>query len=513
MNDSSLEQSRLSTFELRVAERFFPDSAKREVQQAEELSIDFRALLNDLNDRFHGNVRMGVESEHVKTFSDLIPLYQAGVTKIGNLQTDWYQFIESLVHFEVDESVSHAASVILKKEHDKEKQNWLNQVWNDAELRREQIVPIIEARMSSSPVEEVRIRLTEDLDAKCSRLGLEIVSSLCRLVDLQVCGLVEWHGPNHCKYHYYSRILKTSTESELRSTLLKVNTATDNQWVEKTVTSGKHMKSLCRFVHHLTNAVRHVPGNATLPIPADRRKIIEAIPSWLLPDVRIVEGTLFRSTTITQDLASSDWKNEQIDRVVFMRDPALTLGPFVLTGWGPKDIQREITRRGGSDLALAGVDALAVEGDLQSSIDHRATDDTLLLLACGATVAGTLMIYVGWAGGFSGAFAVPGYMGLGVSAWLFGVLAKQQAEQNSPVPLLETQLSSEAMNTTLFSIPPHAGSAMAVGLFGAATTAFSQGNYITFVLLALLCAFAGTDFYRRHLSNLWKPPTTAPLRK
>jgi hypothetical protein len=242
-------------------------------------------------------------------------------------------------------------------------------------------------------------------------------------------------------------------------------------------------------------------------------KIIKAIPNWLLPDVRLVEGTLFRSTTITQDLESSDWKNEQVDRVVFMRDPALILGPFVLTGWGPKDIQREVTRRGGSDLTLAGIDAMAAVSGLPKSMDHQVTEDTLLLIAGAAAATGTSMIYVGWANGFSSVFAIPGYIGIALSAWLFGVLAQKQVGKNSQVELLDIPGSSQAANRSPVSVPPHVGSTIAVGLLGAATTAFSQGNYLAFVVLATLSAFSGANFYGQHLSTLWETDPSASHRK
>ena len=114
MNDASLDQNQLTTFELRVAGRHFPNSPNREIQPEEELNIDFRALLDRLVDLFRGSAKMDEKFESVTTFSDLIPIYQSGVTSIGKFQTDWFQFVRSLIHFEVDESVSQAASAILQ---------------------------------------------------------------------------------------------------------------------------------------------------------------------------------------------------------------------------------------------------------------------------------------------------------------------------------------------------------------------------------------------------------------
>jgi len=120
------------------------------------------------------------------------------------------------------------------------------------------------------------------------------------------------------------------------------------------------------------------------------------------------------------------------------------------------------------------------------------------------------MIYVGWASGFSVAFAIPGYFGLAISAWLFGVLAHQQGERNSQTQLLDTSHLPLATNASSVSIPPLVVSTVTVGLLGAATTAFAQGNYIAFVVLSMLCVFACTHFYSRHLSTLWDSDQNVP---
>jgi len=65
MNDASLDQDQLDTFELRVADRYFPHSATREVKPADELDIDFRALLNRLVDLFRGFSELGDRFDNV----------------------------------------------------------------------------------------------------------------------------------------------------------------------------------------------------------------------------------------------------------------------------------------------------------------------------------------------------------------------------------------------------------------------------------------------------------------
>jgi hypothetical protein len=80
--------------------------------------------------------------------------------------------------------------------------------------------------------------------------------------------------------------------------------------------------------------------NSTVIMPAKIARLVTTIPDWIYPFVRIIDGTVMRErileleyrTDITQQITPRD-------EPIYGGDPALAIGSFVLTGWGPRDIE------------------------------------------------------------------------------------------------------------------------------------------------------------------------------
>ena len=74
--------------------------------------------------------------------------------------------------------------------------------------------------------------------------------------------------------------------------------------------------------------------------------MVEHIPKWLYPFIQVIDGTICRERIIERDTRVDDWVNEVVrDEPIFGCEPAVILGPYVLTGWGPREVDREVERR------------------------------------------------------------------------------------------------------------------------------------------------------------------------
>lgn len=82
-------------------------------------------------------------------------------------------------------------------------------------------------------------------------------------------------------------------------------------------------------------------------VPVAIQPIIDRIPSWLAPEAKIVTGIQFRENVITQQRKDRVWLKESVrkSKVRTHDDPALVIGPFVLTGWGEQETLAETQRR------------------------------------------------------------------------------------------------------------------------------------------------------------------------
>lgn len=73
---------------------------------------------------------------------------------------------------------------------------------------------ILQAKLVSPPLPELRQRLHESLANGVKEFSNEFFELLARLVDRELFGLVEWH-PNHCcSYHFFKRVVTQENEGE-----------------------------------------------------------------------------------------------------------------------------------------------------------------------------------------------------------------------------------------------------------------------------------------------------------
>lgn len=81
-------------------------------------------------------------------------------------------------------------------------------------------------------------------------------------------------------------------------------------------------------------------------MPPPVARMVKCVPAWLAPFVQVIDGQIFRERIIERDLKVASWVDVEVrDEPILGWEPAVIIGPYVLTGWGPREVEREQTRR------------------------------------------------------------------------------------------------------------------------------------------------------------------------
>jgi hypothetical protein len=125
---------------------------------------------------------------------------------------------------------------------------------------------------------------------------------------------------------------------------------TGNRLVGRRITEdtdrGHHVHRHARHEHHVMNAFRTTLGNSRVIVPPQVERLIQAIPEWLYPQAEMIDGDIFRERIIEQDYRQEAWQEVRVkDEPIYGCEPGVIVGPYVLTGWGPREVAAEQSRR------------------------------------------------------------------------------------------------------------------------------------------------------------------------
>jgi hypothetical protein len=215
---------------------------------------------------------------------------------------------------------------------------------------------ILDAKLVAQPVPTVQEKLHAALAEATTDFVTQFFELLAQLVDRQLFGLVEWM-PNHCcNYHFFkqviiqendgttsrivgSRFTDTNAPFGFRERIIGWNEVEDR-------TEGQHRHRFARHEHSVMNAIHTTIRNSAVIMPPEVLPLVEHIPEWLYPLVQVIDGDIIRERIIEQETTVETWEEAVIrDEPIFGCEPAVIIGPYVLTGWGPREVGVEQARR------------------------------------------------------------------------------------------------------------------------------------------------------------------------
>lgn len=217
--------------------------------------------------------------------------------------------------------------------------------------------PALSAGLIVRPLEVVQESVRCWVQESCRAITEQLVMALHKLVEMEVVGLIEWKSEDVCQLHFFRQtILQDHVQSQRSTAVRRIrrNLVAFEEWEQL---RARNRVIVERHEHHLMNAQAHVlgPGQAQFPIPREYDDLLNRIPEWLRPQVRVLEGTLIQEHVDSRQIREERWKSERVlrdSRLIQPRvrnayevDPALLLGHFVLAGWGQYEVERELFRQ------------------------------------------------------------------------------------------------------------------------------------------------------------------------
>ncbi len=217
---------------------------------------------------------------------------------------------------------------------------------------------VVDARLVSRPTPEIRTKLDSALKQAVADFCQQLFELLAKMVDRELFGLVEWLPNNCCAYHFFRRVIIQENEGaseRVSEERFRTSTQSDSgtgrqvigrRIIEQTKGKGRHIHRFARHQHDVMQAVHTSIRDSRVVMPPTVQQLCETVPTWLYPFVQVIDGTIIRERIIERDASVDHWTDTQIrDEPIIGYEPAVIIGTFVLTGWGPREVQAEIERR------------------------------------------------------------------------------------------------------------------------------------------------------------------------
>ncbi len=230
---------------------------------------------------------------------------------------------------------------------------------------------IIDADVVSQATRMLRRQLNAALSQAIDQFTAEFQKLLDRLVSAKLIGRIVWK-PNHCcGYDFFKQVVVQENQGPRQSKETINNPDASRQFGETIVShevttrvhgEGRHVSQREEHEHVVINAVRTSIRESQVVMPPAVVELTNHVPEWLYSFVQVVDGDLCTESIETHSGKSKAWQDVSITRrPIYGWEPAVIIGPYVLTGWGPREVAAELARR---DAVAAREHAESFEGRL-----------------------------------------------------------------------------------------------------------------------------------------------------
>lgn len=176
-----------------------------------------------------------------------------------------------------------------------------------------------------------------------------LVDDATQLVECGLLGRRIYDRTAAANHGAYSYILRHVTESlEVSSTPWK-ETGYDPKaplGSRRTMQRAKKRHAWERnlteqHVHHLENISLSPFATYTKSLPSWAQPLRKIVPTWVKPDVQVIEGKIVREEVSILDNYTREWESTVVEQEKL--SPAIVLGDLVLAGWSDQDLQGGIS--------------------------------------------------------------------------------------------------------------------------------------------------------------------------
>jgi hypothetical protein len=284
----------------------------------------------------------------------LAQAYVGSLEELARFRADVDQLVRATCRASIE--FRQASGKTHGKSRDTAMQKKLDQLVKRASRAWSSPVNVLDAQLVSQSTSTLRGRLDEALRQATGAFASQLFEHLAHLVDNKLAGLVEWLPNNCCRYHFFKEVLIQHYEGSSRTVREEAvesgerDPVTGRRLVGRRLTEdthqGHHVHRHARHEHHVMNAFRTTLGNSRVVVPPNVERLIRSIPEWLYPQVEMIDGDIFRERVIEQDYCQEAWQEVRVkDEPIYGCEPGVIIGPYVLTGWGPRGVAAEQARR------------------------------------------------------------------------------------------------------------------------------------------------------------------------
>lgn len=207
------------------------------------------------------------------------------------------------------------------------------------------IEPILTAELSSQPVPVIREAVQQWLQTTSYEVTSQLVVGLHTLVEMDAVGIIEWYERQCCKLHFFRQIVEQDCGRAIQTTKFRRNERgrmSVEEWERFRVRNRVFAE---RHEHHVMNAEACEWQRKRHVIPKEHGEFIDRVPEWLRPQLRVLQGDLILERVVRWKSHEETRDTQPKMRNSYELDPAILLGHYVLTGWGQREVEREIYRR------------------------------------------------------------------------------------------------------------------------------------------------------------------------
>lgn len=324
---------------------------------------DLKELRQALNRSFDEYRRPITSIEKSFSTEDSIQIYRKLRMQINARLRDWRRFLEGLIQVR-----ANVIGLAIDRESFREHaESWKQEVSSTSGIQTIMLpADLVTSEFSALPNDTVKNAIVKQLNGFLEGIAERLCSQLLVMAEKEVIGYVSWHGPNTCEYVRYERVCDFNTRSRTIKRRWDESTwqnTWDGRYLQKTENTEweiKHSGSrkLVRTIEHLINASERKWDENGVVIPRRIMPLLDSIPEWIKPSLKVVEGTLMRELIIEQDLEDIEQLSTETTAVHTIEDiekweddPALVVGPFVLAGWSDAEVQKELQLRNWKDVS------------------------------------------------------------------------------------------------------------------------------------------------------------------
>ena len=270
------------------------------------------------------------------TVKEVVKTYGRSIERLGSVRDEAAQFIEALckTHFYIHERDAQRVDRLQQAATEE-----LGNLLNDVRLSSISVSPNLEAELFTLDAFDAYSLLRDHLHRSVEGFVENFFAVLDRLVEHQVVGEIEWPLETGCRFRCF--------ETHLRER--DVNTTRSDMTI---TTTGKIDVEIHGQRQHLIETTRYSLPKYPRLIPQRFHNLLEECPTWLRPEVEVVEGDLFRSDTGKHLVKTKRWLEERVlqrqlprlerPMVGYHNDPAITLGPYVFAAWLCEEREKEL---------------------------------------------------------------------------------------------------------------------------------------------------------------------------